>query len=284
MRHPASCFRRVLWENHAAGADSASTTDQHGTQQGNQRVIVKRAEQLAGLKRANTETVRMLRHLESLATPGMTTKALDDAARAFIADLGGTSVFDREAGFPGAINTNPNDIVVHGIPGDYVLKQGDIITLDGGMTLGGFVGDAATTFTIGPATAAQQHLMTTTWGAMMAAIAAAKSGARVGDVSWAMQSYAEQHGCNVVRDFCGHGIGTRMWEPPQVPFAGRPGEGPMLLEGMVITIEPVVLAGKQDYYMANEWEAMSVDGSLVAQYERAVMVTKKGGVILADEA
>ena len=251
---------------------------------GDSRVIVKRAEQLAGLKRANTETVRMLRHLESLATPGMTTKALDDAARAFIADLGGRSVFDREAGFPGAINTNPNDTVVHGIPGDYVLKQGDIITLDGGMTLGGYVGDAATTFTIGPATAAQQHLMTTTWGAMMAAIAVAKSGARVGDVSWAMQSYAEQHGCNVVRDFCGHGIGTRMWEEPQVPFAGRPGEGPMLLEGMVITIEPVVLAGKKDYYMANEWEARSTDGSMVAQYERAVMVTKKGGVILADES
>ncbi|MGB3305996.1 MAG: type I methionyl aminopeptidase [Thermomicrobiales bacterium] len=246
-------------------------------------MIVRSSEQLAGLQRANRETTRLLRHLQSLAQPGVTTKALDDAARAFIAELGGEPVFATQAGFPGAINTNPNDVVVHGIPGDYVLKIGDILTLDAGMSLGGYVGDAATTFAIGPATARHKALIDTTWEAMQSAIRAAKTGNHVGDVSWAMQSYAEQHGCNVVRDFCGHGLGHRMWEDPQVPFAGNPGTGERLVEGMVITVEPVVLEGRMDYYMANEWEARSVDGSWVAQFERAVMVTRSGGFILSGD-
>ena len=246
-------------------------------------VIIRRSEQLEKLQHANRETTRLLRHIQSLAQPGVTTKELDDAARAFIADLGGEPVFATQAGFPGAINTNPNDVVVHGIPGEYVLKSGDILTIDAGMALDGYVGDAATTFSVGPTTTRQQALIDTTWGAMQAAIHAAKTGGYVGDVSWAMQSYAEQHGCNVVRDFCGHGLGTRMWEDPQVPFAGNPKSGPRLLEGMVITVEPVVLEGGMEYYMANEWEARSVDGSWVAQFERAVMVTKTGGFILSGD-
>jgi len=246
-------------------------------------VIIKRSEQLEGLKRANRETTRLLRYLQTLAQPGVTTKTLDDAARAFIAELGGEPVFATQAGFPGAINTNPNDVVVHGVPGSYVLRKGDILTLDAGMKLDGYVGDAATTFTIGPATQGQQALIDTTWGAMQAAIKAAKTGNRVGDVSWAMQAYAEERGCNVVRDFCGHGLGTRMWEDPQVPFAGIPDTGERLVEGMVITVEPVVLAGGKDYYMANQWEARSVDKSMVAQFERAVMVTKDGGFILSED-
>jgi len=246
-------------------------------------VIIRRSGQLEGLQHANRETTRLLRHIQSLAQPGVTTQALDDAARAFIGELGGEPVFATQAGFPGAINTNPNDVVVHGIPGTYVLKGGDILTIDAGMALDGYVGDAATTFSVGPTTARQQALIDTTWGAMQFAILAAKTGNYVGDVSWAMQSYAEEHGCNVVRDFCGHGLGTRMWEDPQVPFAGNPKEGERLVEGMVITVEPVVLEGGMEYYMANEWEARSVDGSWVAQFERAVMVTKTGGFILSGD-
>jgi methionyl aminopeptidase len=246
-------------------------------------VIVRRKEQLEGLQRANRETTRLLRYLQTVAQPGVTTKLLDDAARAFIADLGGEPVFATQAGFPGAINANPNDVVVHGVPGKYVLQKGDIFTIDGGMLLDGYVGDAAITFPVGPMTPRHQALIDTTWGAMQAAIAAAKTGAHVGDVSWAMQSYAEEHGCNVVRDFCGHGLGTRMWEDPQVPFAGNPKTGERLLEGMVITVEPVVMEGQMEYYMANQWEARSVDGKWVAQFERAVMVTKSGGVILSGD-
>jgi methionyl aminopeptidase len=246
-------------------------------------MIITTPTELAGLQRANQATTRLLRELEALARPGMPTRALDDYARDYIRKLGGEPVFETQNGFPGAINTNRNDIVVHGIPGDELLQEGDILTVDAGMLLDGFAGDAAATFTIGPATKRQRALIEASRDAMMTAIAAARPGNRVGDVSWAMQSVAESRGYNVVRDFCGHGLGRRMWEPPQVPFAGRAGTGPKLVEGMVITVEPVVIEGRKDYYMANRWEARTVDGSLVAQTERAVMVTAGGGVILSGD-
>jgi methionyl aminopeptidase len=246
-------------------------------------VTITTVEQFEALRRANQATTQLLRELEEMATPGVTTRELDDYARAYIARLGGEPVFETQAGFPGAINTNPNDTVVHGVPGNYVLQDGDILTLDAGMLLGGVAGDAATTFAVGSSTPRHERLMTVTKLAMLDAIGAAKTGNRVGDVSWAMQSRAEKHGCSVVRDFCGHGLGTRMWEDPNVPFAGRPGTGPVLREGMVITVEPVVMEGDPAYYMANDWEAKSADGGWVAQYERAVMVTYKGGVILSGD-
>lgn len=244
-------------------------------------MIITRPAELAGLQRANLATTRLLRKLEAMARPGVTTKSLDDHARAYIAQLGGEPVFETQNGFPGAINTNRNDIVVHGIPADEVLETGDLLTLDAGMLLGGFAGDAATTFAIGPATQRQQRLIDATWAAMETAIAAARSGNRVGDVSWAMQRIAESHGYNVARGFCGHGIGRRIWEDPQVPFAGKAGTGPKLVEGMVITVEPVVIEGGKEHYMANRWEARTVDRSPVAQFERAVMVTSNGGMILS---
>jgi len=246
-------------------------------------MIITRPDELLGLQRANRATTRLLRELEAMARPGITTKSLDDHARAYIARLGGEPVFETQNGFPGSINTNRNDIVVHGIPGDEVLETGDLLTLDAGMLLGGFAGDAAVSFTIGPETPRQRKLIDATQEAMTTAIDAARPGNRVGDVSWAMQRVAEAHGYNVARGFCGHGIGRRIWEDPQVPFAGKAGTGPQLVEGMVITVEPVVIEGKKDYYMANRWEARTVDHTLVAQFERAVMVTSGGGMILSGD-
>lgn len=246
-------------------------------------MVIQRTEELKALRRANRATTKLLRKLQQFAQPGMTTKQLDDYARAYITEIGGEPIFAKEAGFPGAINTNPNDVVVHGVPGNYVLKAGDILTVDAGILLGGYVGDAATSFAIGPATERQQKLLDVTHQSMQAGIAAARTGHRVGDVSWAMQSTAESHGCSVARGFCGHGLGRRMWEDPQVPFAGEPHTGEVLTEGMVITIEPVVIEGDKEYYMANEWEARTVDGSWVAQFERAIMVTKHGGVVLSGD-
>ena len=246
-------------------------------------MIITRPEEFSGLRRANQATTRLLRELEALAKPGMPTRALDDYARAYIRKLGAEPVFETQNGFPGAINTNRNDIVVHGIPGDELLVEGDILTIDAGMLLGGFAGDAAATFTIGPASISQQALIDATWLAMNTAIEAARTGQTVGDVSWAMQSVAESHGYNVARGFCGHGIGRRCWEDPQVPFAGDPGTGPKLVEGMVITVEPVVIEGRMEFSMANRWEARTVDGTMVAQFERAIMVTAAGGVILSAD-
>jgi methionyl aminopeptidase len=246
-------------------------------------VIVRTPQELAGLKAANRATTKLLRELKRMARPGIRTIELDAYARDYIARLGGIPVFEKQAGFPGAINTNRNDIVVHGIPGDEMLVDGDIFTIDAGMLLNGFAGDAAVTFAIGNETERHRRLMEGTRKAMNAAIAAAKVGNRIGDVSWAMQSVAEQHGFNVARGFCGHGLGRLMWEDPQVPFAGDPGEGDELVEGMVLTVEPVVIEGQKEHWMANEWEARTVDGTWVAQFERAVMVTPRGGLILSGD-
>jgi len=246
-------------------------------------MIITRPDELAGLQRANQATTRLLRELEAMAKPGMTTKEFDTYARAYIRKLGGEPVFETQNGFPGAINTNRNDIVVHGIPGSEELQEGDIFTIDAGMLLGGYAGDAAHTFTIGPASKRHQDLIDATHLAIMTAIDAARTGNTVGDVSWAMQSVAEAHGYNVARGFCGHGIGRRCWEDPQVPFAGKAGTGPKLVEGMVITVEPVVIEGDKEFFMANRWEARTSDHSHVAQFERAVMVTKSGGVIVSGD-
>lgn len=246
-------------------------------------MIVRKPEELAALKVANRATTKMLRELKRLARPGIKTIELDAYARDYIRNLGGIPVFERQAGFPGAINTNRNDIVVHGVPGEEILEDGDLLTIDGGMLLNGYAGDAATTFAVGTETDRHRNLIDITKKAMNAAIDAAKVGNHVGDVSWAMQSYAEAHGCSVARGFCGHELGTRMWEDIQVPFAGDPGEGPALVEGLVLTIEPVVIEGAYEHYMANEWEARTVDGSWVAQFERAVMVTPRGGLVLSGD-
>ena len=247
-------------------------------------MIVRKPDELAALKVANRATTKMLRELKRMARPGIKTIELDAYARDYIARLGGEPIFERQAGFPGAINTNRNDVVVHGIPGEEMLEDGDILTIDGGMRLNGFVGDAAITFAIGTETDRHRHLIDVTRKAMNAAIDAARVGNHVGDVSWAMQSYAEAHGCNVARGFCGHGLGRLMWEEhPQVPFAGNPGDGEELVEGLVMTVEPVVIEGDYAHYMANEWEARTVDGSWVAQFERAVMVTPRGGLVLSGD-
>ena len=246
-------------------------------------MIVRKPEELAALKVANRATTKMLRELKRLARPGIKTIELDAYARDYIRNLGGIPVFERQAGFPGAINTNRNDVVVHGVPGEEILEDGDLLTIDGGMLLNGYAGDAATTFAVGTETDRHRNLIDIAKRAMNAAIDAARVGNHVGDISWAMQSYAEAHGCNVARGFCGHELGTRMWEDIQVPFAGDPGEGPELVEGLVLTIEPVVIEGAYEHYMANRWEARTVDGSWVAQFERAVMVTPRGGLVLSGD-
>lgn len=245
-------------------------------------MTIQTRDQLRRLQRANRETIRLLRDLESMAKPGVTANMLDAYARAFIADLGGEPAFETQNGFPGAINVNPNDVVVHGIPGAYVLKDGDLLTVDAGMVLDGMAGDAASTFVVGSTTPRHERLMAIAKQSMHAAIDAAFVGARVGDVSWAMQSVAESAGYGVARGIHGHGLGTRVWEEPTIPFLGKPGTGPRLREGMVITIEPVVIEGHHQFHMTNRWEARTNDGSWVAQFERAIMVTRNGGVILGE--
>lgn len=245
-------------------------------------MVIKTPAELAGMRRANAETARLLADLARLVAPGITTGALDAFATERIAHLGAEPIFHAEAGFPGCINTSVNDIVLHGVPGSRALRAGDVISIDAGMRLDGFCGDANVTVPVGAIGARRKRLIATTHGAMEAGIRAAVTGQRVGDISHAMQRYAERRGFGVIRDgFTGHGIGRRMHEEPSVPFVGRSGTGPLLTEGMVITIEPALVEGSPRIVVEPDgWGIRTADGGWAAQFEHTIMVTSGGGVIL----
>jgi methionyl aminopeptidase len=246
-------------------------------------MVIKSNADLRGLKRANRATMRLLRHLAQMARPGVTTRELDTFAREYIANIGGEPVFAMEKGFPGAINTSVNDVVLHGVPGDTVLKEGDLLSIDAGMSLDGYCGDGCITVAVGVVTPERQQLIDVARGSMQAGLAAAMTGNRIGDIGYAMHSYALTHGCDVMRDFTGHGVGHQMHESPSVPFLGRPGTGRVLEEGLVITIEPVVVEGSPRYRVDPDgWSIRTEDGGWAAQFEHTVMVTRRGAQLLGQ--
>jgi methionyl aminopeptidase len=212
----------------------------------------------------------------------VTTRALNEHALAAMTRLGATPVFQTEAGFPACICTSVNEVILHGIPNDQPLRSGDVLSVDVGMLLDGYCGDTTLTVAIGSITPERQRLIDTTRGAMLAGIAAATAGRRIGDIGHAIQRHAEARGFGVMRDFTGHGLGRRMHEAPMVPFVGRRGTGPVMPEGLVITIEPILVERSPDWTMdADGWTVRTQDGGWSAQFEHTVLVTKRGAVVLS---
>ena len=248
-------------------------------------MVVKTPADIAGLRRANRETARLLRELALLVKPGVATRDLDAYAAAYLARLGGEPIFHTETGFPGCINTSVNDVVLHGVPGDEILRDGDIISIDAGMRLDGYCGDANVTVPVGAVGPRRRRLIAAARGAMEAGIRAAVAGRRVGDISHAMQRYGESRGFGLIRGFTGHGLGHRMHEAPDVPFVGRPGTGPILAEGLVITIEPILVEGSPRVaFDPDGWAVRTLDGGWAAQFEHTIVVTRDGGMILTTIA
>ena len=226
---------------------------------------------------------RTLEMLGREMRPGVTTAELDRLAESFIRDHGGTPAFKGYRGFPASICPSVNDEVVHAIPGPYPLREGDIIGIDVGVEKDGYFGDAAFTFPIGEVSAEAKRLLEVTRQALMLAIAQAKSGNRIGDISHAVQSQAERHGFSVVRSLVGHGIGRQMHEDPQVPNFGPPDRGPRLMVGQVLAIEPMINAGGPDVTMQPDgWTVVTKDGSLSAHFEHTVAVGTNGPEILSE--
>jgi methionyl aminopeptidase len=219
--------------------------------------------------------------LRSKARPGVTTADLDAAAERFIRSQGAEPAFKGYRGFPGSICASPNSMVVHGIPGRYELQRGDILSIDIGVVLDGWVADAAVTHAIGPVTPVAQRLIATTRAALFDAVEQVRAGNRLGDVSHAVQQRVEADGFAVIRSLVGHGIGRDMHEDPQIPNFGEPGTGPELEEGMVLAIEPMVNVGTHHVRMGSDnWAVYSQDGSLAAHFEHTVAVTADGPRIL----
>ena len=219
--------------------------------------------------------------LSRKARPGVTTAELDQAAERFIRSHGAEPAFKGYHGFPGSICASPNSMVVHGIPGPYKLGRGDILSIDIGVIKDGWVADAAITLPIGPISPVAKRLLATTKQSLFDAVDQCRPGNHLGDVSHAVQTTVEREGFAVIRSLVGHGIGREMHEDPQIPNFGPPGQGPVLEEGMVLAIEPMVNVGTPPIRVGRDnWSVYSQDGSLAAHFEFTVAVTADGPRIL----
>jgi methionyl aminopeptidase len=236
-------------------------------------IIIKSDEEIATMRQAGKIVAEILKIASGQAKPGMKTKELDNIAEKELKRLGATSSFKGYRGFPASLCVSVNDEIVHGIPGDRVLKEGDIVSLDFGAIYNGFQGDAALTVAVGEVKPEAVKLMEATRGSLEAGIATARAGATLGDVSAAIQNYAESRGYSVVREYTGHGIGREMHEDPQIPNFGLPGTGPVLKKGMTLALEPMLCCGDWRTRVASDhWTVLTADGSLSAHFEHTIAI------------
>jgi methionyl aminopeptidase len=244
-------------------------------------IIRKSPRELDRIARAGDLVAATIAHVGEQLVPGVTTGELDRIADRFIAAQGGVPTSKGYKGYPAAICISPNDLIVHGIPGPYVVREGDIVTIDVGVTLDGAIADSAYTFGVGEIEPEAQRLLDAAQAALAAGIDQALLGNRIGDVSYAVQQVVEGAGFSVVRSLVGHGVGRYYHEDPQVPNFGQPGRGPRLTEGMTIAIEPMITAGGADVYLHDDgWSISTSDGSLTAHFEHTVAITNDGPRIL----
>ncbi len=244
-------------------------------------IIIKNHDEIAIMKKAGRIVGETLLLLEEEVKTGMTTADLDRIAEEFITKHGAKPSFKGLYGFPSSLCISVNEQVIHGFPGEYVLKEGDIVSVDCGAFFNGFHGDAARTFPVGNISADAQKLINVTRESFFEGIKFAREGNKLTDISHEIQSYVEAAGFSVVRDFVGHGIGRKVHEDPNVPNFGKSGKGPKLLEGMVLAIEPMVNAGTHKVKtLKNGWTVVTADSSLSAHYENTVAILSDGPEIL----
>jgi methionyl aminopeptidase len=248
-------------------------------------IVCKSSAELQKMRRSGQIVRQVLEHVKAMVKPGITTMDLELAAAKKIEELGAKPAFKGYYDYPCVLCTSVNCEVIHGIPSEKrTLKEGDIVSIDCGVVLDGFYGDAAITVAVGSALKPElQKLLDVTRDSLYRGIEKVRIGNTVGDVGAAVQQHVEANGFSVVREFVGHGIGTRLHEEPQVPNYGSAGHGARLREGMVLAIEPMVNAGKPDVRVLDDkWTAVTQDGSYSAHFEHCVAVTRNGPLILTD--
>ena len=237
-------------------------------------ISLKSPREIECMRRAGRLTAQARALAGSLVRPGVTTHEIDTAVRKFIESHGAKPSFLGYGGFKGSACISINEEVIHGIPGPRKLKEGDIVSVDVGAYLDGFHGDCAATFPCGEVSDEALELIRVTEQSFWEGIKLARAGNRVFDISHAVQQYVESHGCSVVRDFVGHGVGQKLHEPPEVPNFGPAGHGPRLQPGMTIAVEPMVCAGDWRVKVLKDgWTTVSADGSLTAHYENTILIT-----------
>jgi methionyl aminopeptidase len=248
-------------------------------------IMIKTPQEIEKMRRSGQIVREVLEHVRKLVKPGATTQDLENAAAEKIRELGAKPAFKGYRGYPCVLCTSVNEEVVHGIPSaNRVLRDGDIVSIDTGVIIDGYYGDSAITVAVGEKVAAKtKRLLEVTQASLQRGIEAIRPGATLGDVGAAVQETVEANGFSVVREFVGHGIGTRLHEDPQVPNYGMRGQGQKLREGMVLAIEPMVNAGSPDVQVLSDgWTAVTQDGSLSAHFEHTVAVTAEGAMVLTQ--
>jgi methionyl aminopeptidase len=244
-------------------------------------IIKKSPAEIEAMEAAGAIHTKVLELLARKVRPGVTTAELDAAAEKFIRSQGATPAFKGYRGFPGSICASPNHMVVHGIPGNFKLQRGDVISLDVGVVKDGWVADGAITLPVGEVSPLAGKLLDVTRESLLKAVEQCRPGRRLGDIGHAVQEHVESQGFSVVRSLVGHGIGRSMHEEPQIPNYGTPGKGIPLEEGMVLAIEPMTTAGRHGVRMGDDgWAIYSQDGSLAAHFEFTVAITSDGPRIL----
>ena len=237
-------------------------------------IPIKSAREIEAMRRACKITAEALALAETLVKPGVTTKEIDISIRDFIRSKGAEPAFLNYGGFSGSACISVNDGVIHGIPGNRRLVEGDIVSIDTGARIDGFNGDAARTFPVGKVSEEAARLIAVTEQSFWEGMKYARQGCRVSDIGHAVQEYVEANGFSVVRDFVGHGVGAKLHEPPEVRNFGPAGHGPRLQPGMTLAVEPMVNAGDwQVKVLADKWTTVSADGSLTAHYENSILIT-----------
>jgi methionyl aminopeptidase len=243
--------------------------------------MLKTKAEVAKMRRAGRVVAEMLDECQKAARPGVTTAQLDQVARQVLDRRNAKSNFLNYHGFPAVICTSPNNVIVHGIPGAYVLQDGDILSIDCGAIIEGYHGDAARTIPIGSISGEAERLIKTTRESLLAGIEHVRKGARISDIGHAVQTVAESEGFSVVREYVGHGIGTAMHEEPQVPNYGPPGKGIKLKVGHVLAVEPMVNLGTARTTLFEDgWTVLTADGRLSAHFEHTIAVTEDGPEVL----
>lgn len=244
-------------------------------------ISLKSAREIEAMRRAGRITAQARALAGSMVAPGVTTLEIDQAVRRFIESQGAKPSFLGYAGFPGSACISVNEEVIHGIPGPRTLREGDIVSIDVGAFIDGFHGDCAATYPCGQVSDEAKKLIEVTQQSFWEGMKMIRPGARVTDISHAVQQYVEANGCSVVRDFIGHGVGAKLHEAPEVPNFGPAGHGPRLLPGMTIAVEPMVNAGDWRVKVLKDgWTTVSLDGSLTAHYENTVLITEEGYEVL----
>ncbi len=273
---PCPCGSGLKHKKCCLGKDgvSAGERERYRRQYG---IRFKNGRDVEAIRRAGVLALESLDLVEKNLREGMKTEEIDSLVSGLTAERGAVAAPLNYRGYPKSVCVSVNEVVCHGIPGERVLNDGDIVNVDVTPILGGYYADASKTFLVGNPGPEAEKIVRVARRCLREGIAMARPGNRVGDIGWAIQRYAESEGCSVVREFVGHGVGFDFHEPPQVPHYGRKGQGILLLPGMVFTIEPMInLGGKDLHILSDDWTAVTDDGSLSAQFEQTILITEEG--------